>query len=89
MEKRIKLEKTGGDRDSATWEFPEVTNRSESGKVYKDRKYLTSVNAADGNYKVVVSTSGAGMNGLTVCMTKQVEIWGSMYDDVQNLRSVD
>ncbi|AZK44968.1 hypothetical protein [Paenibacillus lentus] len=87
LEKTVKLEKTSGDRNTATWELPEVQVESESGKKYKSRKYFTSVNAPDGEYVVRISTSAAGMNGLQACITKKVEIYGSMYDDVQNLRN--
>lgn len=86
FEKKINLVKTSGDRNTATWELPEVTIESESGKKYKSRKYFTSVNAPDGDYTIKISTSAAGMNGLEVCITKKIEIFGSMYDDVQNLR---
>lgn len=85
--KKITLEKTSGDRNNATWEFPEVTSKSESGKTYKDRKFYTAVDAPDGYYTVRIETSAAGMTGVISCITKKVEIWGSMYDDVQNLRA--
>lgn len=86
LEKVIKLEKTSGDRNQATWELPMQTMKSESGKVYKDRKYYTSIDAPDGYYTVKISSSPAGMNGLEACVIKKVEIYGSMYDDMQNLR---
>lgn len=86
LEKVIKLEKTSGNRNQATWELPIKTMKSESGKVYKDRKYYTSIDAPDGYYTVKISSSPAGMNGLESCVTKKVEIWGSMYDDMQNLK---
>ncbi|GIP61118.1 hypothetical protein J15TS10_49320 [Paenibacillus woosongensis] len=86
LEKTVKLEKTSGDRNTATWELPEVQVESESGKKYRSRKYFTSINAPDGEYVIRISTSAAGMNGLEACITKKVEIYGSMYDDVQNLR---
>jgi hypothetical protein len=60
--------------------------KSESGKVYKDRKYYTSIDAPDGYYTVKISNSPAGMNGLETCVIKKIEIYGSMYDDMQNLR---
>lgn len=86
LEKVIKLEKTSGDRNQATWELPEQTMKSESGKVYKDRKYYTSIDAPDGYYTVKISNTPAGMNGLETCVIKKIEIFGSMYDDMQNLR---
>lgn len=85
--KVVKLEKTSGDRNNATWELPEQEVKSESGKVYKDRKFYTDINVPDGNYTITITTSRAGMHGLVSCVTKKVRIYGSMYDDVQNLRS--
>lgn len=86
--KTVALEKTGGGKDSATWELPEITVRSDSGKTYKDRKFYTSVDASDGNYTVKITTGPAGAKGISVCSTKTIEIFGSMYDDVQNLKDV-
>jgi hypothetical protein len=85
--KTIELERTSGDRNSATWELPEVTTKSTSGKSYTDRKFFTDIDAPDGNYTIKIMSSTAGMTGLTVCTTKKVEIWGTMYDDVQNLKT--
>jgi hypothetical protein len=89
LEKVIKLEKTGGDLNQATWELPLQTIKSESGKVYKDRKYYTSIDAPDGYYTIKISSSPAGMNGLEACVIKKVEIYGSMYDDMQNLKKIE
>ncbi|WP_379143676.1 CARDB domain-containing protein [Paenibacillus sp. sgz500992] len=89
MERKIKLEKTSGNRNTATWELPLQTITSDSGKTYQGRKYMTSVNATDGFYRIKISTDPSGMNNLVTCITKQVEIFGSMYDDVQNLRRTD
>lgn len=89
MERKIKLEKTSGNRNTATWELPLQTITSDSGKTYHGRKYMTSVNATDGFYRIKISTDPSGMNNLVTCITKQVEIFGSMYDDVQNLRRTD
>ncbi|MGG4108831.1 CARDB domain-containing protein [Paenibacillus lautus] len=86
--KTVALEKTSGGKDSATWELPEVTVKSESGKTYKDRKFYTSVDSSDGNYTVRITTGPAGAKGISACSTKTIEIFGSMYDDVQNLRDV-
>ncbi|MGG3278963.1 CARDB domain-containing protein [Paenibacillus solani] len=86
--KTVALEKTGGGKDSATWELPEVTVKSDSGKTYKDRKFYTSVDSPDGNYTVRITTGPAGARGISVCSVKTIEIFGSMYDDVQNLRDV-
>ncbi|GGG06104.1 hypothetical protein GCM10010912_58430 [Paenibacillus albidus] len=89
MERQVKLERTSGDRNNATWELPLQTITSDSGKAYQSRKYMTSVNAADGYYRIKLSTGPSGMNGLVACVTKQVQILGSVYDDVQNLRRVN
>ncbi|MEC0167358.1 CARDB domain-containing protein [Paenibacillus graminis] len=86
LEKQVKLEKTSGDKDTATWELPLQTISSDSGKSYQSRKYMTSVNTPDGYYRIKISTDPAGINGLVTCITKQVEVYGSMYDDIQNLR---
>jgi len=86
FERKVQLEKTSGNRNMATWELPLQTFSSESGKSYQSRKYMTSVNAPDGYYRIKISSDPSGLNGLVTCITKQVEIWGSMYDDVQNIR---
>lgn len=89
LEKTVELERTSGDRNNGTWELPKTTKTSESGKKYTDRKYMTSINATDGYYRIKISVDPAGMNGLVTCISKQVEIYGSMYDDVQNIRRVN
>lgn len=83
---KIALEKTSGDRNNATWELPEKQVKTESGQVYKERKFFTSVTAPNGYYTIKISSGPAGMTGLTTCITKKVEIYGSMYDDMQNLK---
>lgn len=85
--KNVKLEKTSGDRFNATWELPEQTVTSESGKTYRDRKFYTNINDPDGKYTVKIYTGAAGMHNLIACKEITVQIYGSMYDDVQNLRS--
>ncbi|MBA9086482.1 hypothetical protein FHR92_002960 [Fontibacillus solani] len=87
--KKIDLEKTSGDRNAATWELPKVTTKSSSGKSYTDRKFFTDVDAPDGYYTVKIFSGPAGMTGFSVCVTKKIEIWGSLYDDVQNLKNSD
>ena len=87
--KTVKLEKTGGDRNHATWELPVTTQKSTSGIVYKDRKFYTGINVPDGTYTISITSSRTGMHGLVSCITKKVRIYGSMYDDVQNLRKVE
>ncbi|MEK3868175.1 CARDB domain-containing protein [Paenibacillus sp. FSL H7-0716] len=85
--KTIKMEKTSGNNNTATWELPIQSVKSDSGKVYNDRKFFTAVNSPNGSYTIKVYSSESGMTGLKVCFEKKVEIWGSMYDDVQNLKS--
>lgn len=89
--KRIELEKTSGDRNSATWEIPEETFRSKGAKPFTvtERKFYTDVMAPDGKYTIVIASDNAGQTGLTVCATKYVTIYGSMYDDTQNLKTWD
>jgi len=85
--KTVTLEKTAGNDNSATWELPESVVKSDSGKSYKDRKFYTSIDSPDGKYTVVIKSGPAGMQGISVCSTQTIEIFGSMYDDVQNLRN--
>lgn len=85
--KTVNLEKTSGNDNSAIWELPESTLKSDSGKTYKDRKFYTSVDSPDGKYTVIIKSGPAGMKGISVCSTQTIEIYGSMYDDVQNLRN--
>ncbi|WP_338709193.1 CARDB domain-containing protein [Paenibacillus amylolyticus] len=85
--KTIQMEKTSGNDNSATWELPETLVKSDSGKTYKDRKFYTSIDSPDGKYTVVIKSGPAGNQGISVCSTQTIEIYGSMYDDVQNLRN--
>ncbi|ARR10746.1 CARDB domain-containing protein [Paenibacillus bovis] len=87
--KTIKMEKTSGDRNNATWEFPKTTLVTESGKVYVDRKFMTDYKSPNGEYTIKILSSEAGRAGFSVCDTRKVEIYGSMYDDTQNLRTLD
>ncbi|WP_120465406.1 CARDB domain-containing protein [Paenibacillus aceti] len=84
--KRIDLDKTSDDGKKATFEFPIKSYKdSVSGKTYKERKFMTDYKAPDGIYKVVVETGPAGITGISSCKTFYVTIYGSMYEDVQNL----
>ncbi|NOU80780.1 hypothetical protein GC101_18115 [Paenibacillus sp. LMG 31459] len=84
--KTIQMEKTSGNNNTATWELPVQTVRSDSGKIYNDRKFFTAVNSPNGFYTIKIYSSDSGMTGLKVCFEKKIEIYGSMYDDVQNLK---
>lgn len=82
----IQLDKTSDDGRNATFELPvksytdPVTN-----KTYNERKFLTDHTAPDGEYRIVVQSGTAGVTGISVCKTFYVTIYGSMYDDMQNL----
>jgi hypothetical protein len=83
----ISLEKTSGDNNTATWELPFSTYISPiDGTRYTERKIYTDPNDVDGEYRIRIVTDPAGWTGLYDCQTERIEIWGSMYDDVQNVR---
>ncbi|MNW32170.1 hypothetical protein D3C74_91060 [compost metagenome] len=83
---KIDLDKTKDNGKNATFEFPIKTyTDSVTGKTYKERKFMTDYKAPDGVYKILVETGPAGITGLSTCKTFYVTIYGSMYDDVQNL----
>lgn len=83
---RTNLEKTSGDNKTATWELPMQTHTVMTGEKVTDRKFYTDVDSKDGDYTVRITAKFAGVNGLSICQTKTVRIYGSMYDDVQNTR---
>lgn len=82
----IELEKTSGNRNTATWQFPKKTVNSASGASYTDRKFYTNMKSQDGKYSVKIVSSQAGKSGFSVCGTETVEIYGSVHDDTQDLR---
>lgn len=85
----IEMEKTGGDRNHATWELPKKTMRYLDGTTFTGRKFYTDVKSPDGKYMIKVVSSEAGKSNFSVCDKMYVEIYGSMYDDTQNLRGAN
>lgn len=85
----IAMEKTAGDRNNATWQLPKKTVKYLDGTTFSGRKFFTDVDSPDGKYTVKIVSSKAGKSGFSVCTTKIVEIYGSMYDDTQNLRGTN
>lgn len=83
---KISLEKTKGDDRTATWELPIVSFTASTGEVFNERKFYTDVKAPDGKYTIQIFAKNAGQTGLSYCETKEVVIYGSMYDDTQNIR---
>ncbi|MCY9757352.1 hypothetical protein M5X00_24300 [Paenibacillus alvei] len=84
----VTLEKTSDNGKQATFELPYVSHKdSVTGKTLKFRKYFTDYKAPDGKYRIEIESGPAGATGITVCKTVYVRIYGSMYDDVQNLRT--
>lgn len=83
----VEMEQITGDKDQATWVFPKHTTVSPvTGERYTDRKWYIDEKTADGEYTVKITTNSAGKNGLIACIGKVVTIYGSMYDDTQDLR---
>lgn len=83
------LQLISGTKNKGKWVFPEHTVVSSSGNSYTDRKFYTDVWSKDGYYKITIISSKSGKSGFSVCTTKTVEVYGSMYDDTQELRAVD
>lgn len=82
----VSLDKTYDDGNTATFELPYKSYKdSVTGKSYSERKFLTDPKAPDGKYRIEVQTGAAGITGISSCRTFYVTIYGSMYDDVQNL----
>jgi len=80
------LEKTSGNDTSGTWELPIREYRTALGDVIRDRKFYTDVEAPDGQYKIIIVARNAGKMGVNASLTKTIRIYGSMYDDIQNVR---
>ena len=83
---RTALERTSGNGLNATWQLPEQQHTLSTGEKIRDRKYYTSIDAKDGDYTVRIIAKYAGATGLSICTTKKVRIFGSMYDDTQQNR---
>lgn len=83
----INMVKTGGSANDSTWELPMRSTTTISGEVFNERKFYTEVNAPDGEYTVHIhSLNGNSKTNLSICIDKTVQIYGSMYDDAQNIR---
>lgn len=83
----VKMERIAGDQDQATWVLPKHTAVSPvTGEKYVDRKWYINENTRDGEYTIKITTDVSGKNGLIACTGKVVTIYGSMYDDTQDLR---
>lgn len=83
----VNMERIAGDQDQATWVLPKHKAVSPvTGEQYVDRKWYINKNTRDGEYTIKITTDASGKNGLIVCTGKVVTIFGSMYDDTQDLR---
>ncbi|MDN4617663.1 CARDB domain-containing protein [Paenibacillus sp. PsM32] len=83
----VNMERIVGDQDQATWVLPKHKAVSPvTGEQYVDRKWYINKNTRDGEYTIKITTDASGKNGLIVCTGKVVTIFGSMYDDTQDLR---
>jgi hypothetical protein len=88
----ITLEKTSdNDGKQATFELPVVSHKDSAtgakGKIFKYRKFFTDYKVPDGKYRVEIESGLAGATGISVCKDVFVWIYGSMYYDMQNLRT--
>ncbi|WP_268627010.1 CARDB domain-containing protein [Paenibacillus alvei] len=84
----VSLEKTSDNGKQATFELPFVSHKdSVTGKSFKYRKFFTDYKAPDGKYRIEIESGPAGATGISVCQDVFVWIYGSMYDDVQNLKT--
>jgi|GEM_PF-1097927 len=76
------LEKTSGNNTTGTWQLPLKAHKTELGKTIHERKHYIAPSTTDGEYKVKITTRYQGASGeLTVCNTKSVRVFGTMYDD--------
>ncbi|WP_411342593.1 CARDB domain-containing protein [Paenibacillus sp. WLX1005] len=83
----VQMERIAGNADEATWVLPKHTAVSPvTGEKYVDRKWYINENTRDGEYTIKITTDVSGKNGLIACTGKVVTIYGSMYDDTQDLR---
>ena len=84
----VTLERTsGGDTGTAVWELPKKSHRFQDGKEEIERKYYTNKDWSDGDVTVQIVVTDSGSQGkIEACITKKVRIYGSMYDDSQNIR---
>lgn len=83
---KTKLQKTGGNGYKDVWELPMSSHKLLTGETITDRKHYVDINTIDGNYTVQILAKFAGHEGLSVCETKTVRIYGNMWEDIQNIR---
>jgi len=84
----VTLERTsGGNTGKAIWQLPKISHKFSDGEVVEERKYYTDKDWSDGNFSVVIVVTANGSQGnLQACSTEKLKIYGSMYDDSQNIR---
>lgn len=80
------LEKSGGNGINDTWELPRQEHTLLDGTKVSDRKFYTDIKSPDGSYKVIIIGDNGGNTGVSFTKTEYVEIFGSSYDDTQNVR---
>lgn len=83
----VDLVKTSGNKINDTWELPKQSfSYYKIGGTVSHRKFMTPPTTKDGKMYVRIEASGAGRNNLSFCDTQVITIYGSMYDDTQNVR---
>ncbi|WP_327204635.1 CARDB domain-containing protein [Paenibacillus polymyxa] len=84
----IKLERTsGGNTGTAVWELPKREGVFLDGTKVWERKVYTDKDWSDGDVTVKVYVTAEGSKGhIEACTTNKLRIFGSMFDDTQNVR---
>ncbi|MFB5268143.1 CARDB domain-containing protein [Paenibacillus enshidis] len=84
----VTLERTsGGNTGAATWELPIKEHTMITGETYRDRKIFTDKDWSDGDVTVKVYVRAEDSYGdIYACTTSKVRIFGSMFEDSQNVR---
>ncbi|OAB30510.1 CARDB domain-containing protein [Paenibacillus macquariensis] len=84
----LTLERTsGGDTGTAVWELPKKLHRFQDGQEALERKYYTNKDWSDGDVTVQIVVTDSGSQGnIEGCSSQKVRIYGSMYEDSQNIR---
>ncbi|AJE54208.1 CARDB domain-containing protein [Paenibacillus polymyxa] len=85
----ITLERTsGGNTGTAVWELPKREGTFLDGTKVLERKVYTDKDWADGDVLVKVYVTAEGSKGkLVACTTSKIRIYGSMFEDTQNVRT--
>ncbi|MDD3833438.1 MAG: CARDB domain-containing protein, partial [Oscillospiraceae bacterium] len=84
----VKLERIAGTagKGKATWVLPQLPPyRLKSGEFVYERKHYTDEDVKDGNYLVIIRVENAGKHNLYTCLSKNILIHGSMYDDIYTM----